>query len=146
MTPEYLKFVISSSRAMGIFTEAEKRLKYTPFDDKTFKWKLLYENTPTFFALRQLLREGGYSFEMVTVDPVTPPSYVALLTPWTTMQGPPEVLVRGKPVTRAALPLYYEAGDWGCPQQNFLFDWSVEQAWAFLIDRGITTVEEVCSK
>lgn len=144
MTPDYLKFTISSSRAMGLFDEAAKRLKYTPFDHQTFEWKLLFESTPMFFALRQLLREGSYRFELVVKDPPKPPEYVALLTPWTTEIGPRNVLVRGRPIPRAELPLYYEAGSWGCPQQNFLFDWSTEQAWAFLIDRGITTVEDVC--
>lgn len=149
MTPDYLMFVLSSSRAMGIFGEAEKRLKYTPFDDKTFKWKLLYAPTPTFFALRRLLREGGYRFELVTAElegtkhPVI--GDVAILTPWTTVSGPPHILVREQVISREELPLYYESGDWICPQQNFLFDWSPEQAWAFLIDRGITTIEDVCS-
>lgn len=150
MTPDYLKFVISSSRAMGMFAETAQRLKYTPFDDKTFKWKLLYENIPEFFALRQLLREGGHSFELATPD-LTETKHpirdaVAIITPWTTSYGPNHVLVREKVKPRSELPLYYESGDWMCPQQNFLFDWSRDMAWAFLVDRGITTLEEVCAR
>lgn len=146
MTPDYLKFMIHSSRSMGMFDETAKRLKYAPFDDASFRWKLLYENTPVFFALRHMLREGEYRFELVVADPQSPQEVqdVTLITPWTTYEGPPSYIVRGMEVARCALPLYYESGEWGCPQQNFLFDWSREMAWAYLVDRGVTTVEEVC--
>lgn len=145
MTPDYLKFTLESSLSMGMFDEAAKRLKYTPFDDKTFQWRLVYEPTPMFLALRRLLCEGGYRYTMHLGGTAPVEGAVAVLTPWTEYCRPGVVSVRGLTIAKGVLPLYYEAGDWGCPQQNFLFDWSVEQAWAFLIDRNITTVEEVCA-
>ena len=130
---------------MGQYEEAEKRLKYTPFDHTMFGWYMVYDKGPLFFALRDLLRRGQYVFA-VTCDPhtVTHLQSTSIITPWSSqVEGEPAVLrVRGQDFPRKDMPLYYESGDWDVPQQNFLFDWTEAQGWGYLIHHGILSMEE----
>lgn len=131
---------------MGQYEEAAKRLKYTPFDHTMFGWYLVHDKGPLFFVLRDLLRKGNYVFA-VTCDPLTVNhmSNVAIITPWSSrVDGEPTVLrVRGQPFPRLDMPLYYESGDWDVPQQNFLFDWTEDQAWGYLVHHGLIDIEDL---
>lgn len=143
--PEFMNFIISTAQAQGQYEEMAKRLKFTPFDNEQFLWCLLYQDGPHFFALRDLLRQGGYQFTVIE-NPLTLTSlnYTAILTPWSHSKGPEFVKIRGQQRPLPDMGLYYEAGDWDCPQQNFLFDWNDTQAWGYLIHRGLVTLEDVC--
>lgn len=139
---EYLQFVMDSSRWMH--EEAEKRLKFTPFDHTTFVWYLVHEPGPLFFVLRDLLRRGDYKFALIK-DPaeIMHLEDVSVLTPWSQTCGRDPIKVRGEFYPLASLPLYYESGDWGRPQQNFLFDWTEDQALMYLVDKGIMHWEDI---
>lgn len=141
-TREYWEYVLNSNKPM--YEETEKRLKYTPFDADTFVWYLIYEPSPLFIVLRDMLRRGNYRFQ-IAVDPtrLARRPYTSILTPWSAAVGDAQITIRGQLCDRMMMGLYYEAGDWDCPQQNFLFDWSEDQAIAYLIDRELLAYEDV---
>lgn len=141
-TRSYWEFVLNSSK--WLHEETEKRLKFTPWDHTMFIWYLIHENGPLFFVLRDMLRRGGYKFA-----PIDNPGQIAhledvtILTPWSNTCGRDPIKIRGELYPLAQLPLYYESGDWGIPQQNFLFDWTEDQATMYLIDKGIMSWEDI---
>lgn len=144
--PAYLEFILSTALSMGQYEELEKRFKYSPFDDKEFKWLLIYDGSPWFFVLRDALRRGGYRFELVDDIDGRDLNYTAILTPWSHTRGPQLVRIRGENRPLSEMGLYYEAGDWDCPQQNFLCDWAEEHAWAYLIHHGLVHLGQVTTE
>lgn len=141
-TREYWQYVLEASKWMH--EEAEKRLKFTPWDHSMFAWYLIHESGPLFFVLRDMLRRGGYKFALIeNPGDVAHLEDVAILTPWSHTCGRDPIKIRGEHYPLYELPLYYESGDWGVPQQNFLFDWTEDQAVMYLIDRGIMQWEDI---
>lgn len=136
--PEYIKFCISTSLATGQYEELEKRLKYTPFDDQQFRWWLMAESSPMFFVIREFLRRGNYVFS-VCGNPLTLTSLEnsVVITPWNADDHKQPMKVRGQYYDPKLMGLYYEAGDWDCPQFNPLFDWTEAQAWGYLTHSGL---------
>jgi len=141
MDKNYIDWVINSSK--WLFEETEKRLKYSPFDHNQFHWWLIHSKGPHFFALRDLLRKDGYTF-FVTAEPIalTTLENSVVLTAFCVSESTAQVRVRGQWLPRSQMPLYVEAGQWDCPQMNPLFDWTEDQAWAYLIDRKIVLPED----
>jgi hypothetical protein len=140
--PAYLEFIRTTALRTGQYEELEKRLKYTPFDDKEFKWLLVYDGSPWFFVLRDALRRGGYHFELCASDPSERDlNFTSILTPWSYSRGPQHVRIRGENRPRSEMGLYYEAGDWDCPQQNFLCDWEEAHVWAYLLHRNLVHLD-----
>lgn len=138
----YWQYVLDSSKWMH--EEAEKRLKFTPFDHTTFAWYLIHEKGPLFFVLRDMLRRGGYKFAVIdNPGDVAHLEDLAILTPWAQTCGRDPIKIRGEHYPLSELPLYYESGDWGCPQQNFLFDWTEDQATMYLIEKDIMHWEDI---
>ena len=141
-TRAYWQYVLDSTKWMH--EETEKRLKFTPFDHTTFGWYLVHQQGPLFFVLRDLLRRGNYQFSLIeNPGDIAHLEDVAILTPWSTTCGNDPIKIRGEHYPLAQLPLYYESGDWGTPQQNFLFDWTEDMAVMYLIDKGIMDWEDI---
>lgn len=141
-SPAYMNHVLQTCLATDQFGEAAKRLKYSPFDNNEFKWWLIHDNGPHFFVLRDLLRRGNHIFSVTAVDPnaMTSLDHSVVLTPWSAYQGDKSVRVRGSQLERTKMPLYVESGEWDCPQMNPLFDWTEDQAWAYLIHRDLIDI------
>jgi hypothetical protein len=141
-TPEYMKFVLDACLATSQFDEAEKRIKYSPFTSNDFKWWLVHENGPLFFVVRDLLRRGNHVFSVCPGTPLalTSLDYSVIITPWSAHTGHDPVKVRGSMMERSLMPLYVESGEWECPQMNPVFDWTEDQAWAYLIHRNLVEV------
>lgn len=141
-TRNYWQYVLDSSRWMH--EETEKRIKFTPWDHSTFGWYLIHHNGPMFFVLRDMLRRGEYRFSLIE-NPglIAHLEDVSILTPWTQSSGNDPIKIRGELYPLGQLPLYYESGDWGTPQQNFMFDWTEDQAIMYLVDKGLLDWEDI---
>ena len=138
----YWQYILDSSK--WLHEETEKRIKAAPFDHTMFAWYLVHEKGPLFFVVRDMLRRGGYRFAL-TENPgdVAHLEGLTVTTPWSSTACRDPIKIRGEFYPLAQLPLYYESGDWGVPQQNFVFDWTEDQAVMYLVDRGLMSWEDI---
>ncbi len=143
MTESYLDWQLEHS--LWLFEETRKRIKYCPFETAAFEYLLVPDITPHFFVVRHLLSEAGINYKIVETPGPEEGRDFLVVTAHTTHDSRFTVKVRGQNRALTDMPLYVEAGNWDVPQCNPVFDWSHEQAWAYMVHVGLINKEEVCS-
>lgn len=140
LTQQQYAFHSMVAQSTQQYQELAKRLRFSPFSSVGFKWLLVYENGPHFFVVRDMLRFLEMPFTLIQEPPQMIPNTL-ILTPWSQYTDSGDVKIRGQLLPADKMPLYVEAGEWDAPQCNPVFDWTEEQAWTYLIDRGLINLE-----